>query len=281
MQINMKLYASLMIFELKNKKTMPESIKQELISYKESIDKYHRGVRFYEMPLEHLLFIQAKEYAQKYKRFVRFDYNVDARYDKKDMEKAVGYIPIPNRICFEYDDSDDVFEPVCNKCYINKQVRDLEIRPYGAIKKYANEYASFYNEENDAFIVSKLLYKSLLDNGINQKYFRPVYTRKDKKTPLAFQIVSESCILEGGLIDKNYNLSICEVCGNQSRLYAHKKSYAPKIITEQALNQMKDVNMTYEYYGQTRMLVISKALYELIIEKDKKAKFLPVFLEEY
>ena len=43
---------------------------------------------------------------------------------------------------------------------------------------------------------------------------------------------------------------------------------------------MEDVNVTYEYYVHTRELILSKALYELIIEKDKRAKFHPVFLEE-
>lgn len=86
--------------------------------------------------------------------------------------------------------------------------------------------------------------------------------------------------MEGGLIDKNYSLSVCEVCGNQRRQFAHKKSYTPATIKKEALAKMKDANMTYEYYVHNRELVISKVLYELIIEKDKKAKFQPVFLEE-
>ena len=174
-----------MSFELRNKKTMSESIKEKLVSYKQSIESYHRGVLFYEMPLDHPLFLQAKEYAKQYKRFVQFSYSVDAKYDKKDLQKAVAYTPMPTRICFEYEDSDDVFESVCKECYINKQVKNLEIRPSGAIKKYQNEYATFYKEENDAFLVSEPLYKHFLDHGVEQRRFRPVYTRKEKKkTPL-------------------------------------------------------------------------------------------------
>lgn len=40
-----------------------------------------------------------------YKRFIRFDYSIDAKYNKKDFEKAVAYIPIANRICFGYEDA--------------------------------------------------------------------------------------------------------------------------------------------------------------------------------
>ena len=53
--------------------------------------------------------------------------------------------------------------------------------------------------------------------------------------------------------------------------------YVNKYINKEALENLKDVNLTYEYFGDNRKIIVSKKFYKLIKQKDTKALFLPIY----
>ena len=130
------------------------------------------------------------------------------------------------------------------------QTGDLEIKPQGSIKKYRDEYATFVNEGAGTPLISVKLYEYLCENGIDKKYLRPVYSKRDKLTPIAYQ------------------------------LYSEPEEFSPMTISREAVSQLQPVNMPSEYLVHFKHAIVSKQVYQLIIEKDPKARFEPIFLEE-
>ncbi|MDO5521163.1 MAG: hypothetical protein Q4G58_11790 [bacterium] len=55
-------------------------------------------------------------------------------------------------------------------------------------KKYKDTYATFVNEVYQTFLVSNKLFKYLVQSGIEEKKFRPVFTKNNKVEPLAYQL---------------------------------------------------------------------------------------------
>ena len=53
----------------------------------------------------------------------------------------------------------------------------------------------------------------------------------------------------------------------------------PKRITEEGINNLKDVNKTYEFYDEYREIIISKKVAQIIKENVPYAKFYPVILD--
>ena len=82
-------------------------------------------------------------------------------------------------------------------------------------------------------------------------------------------------------IDENYKFeNQCEKCErinmteNENIFY-----FIPKRITEEGINNLKDVNKTYEFYDEYREIIISKKVAQIIKENVQYAKFYPVILD--
>lgn len=60
-----------------------------------------------------------------------------------------------------------------------------------------------------------------------------------------------------------------------------KKSYyfKPKIITEEGIRNLKDINKTYEFFDGYREIIISKKVAKIIKESVSYAKFYPILRE--
>lgn len=55
--------------------------------------------------------------------------------------------------------------------------------------------------------------------------------------------------------------------------------FIPKRITEEGINNLKDVNKTYEFYDEYREIIISKKVAQIIKENVPYVKFYPVILD--
>lgn len=273
----MKVYACF-IFGIKENDNLEETL--ELYQFINKLEKYTYSSISYRMPTDNILFIQAKELAKKYSNIVNFDYSLDAKYDKKDFEKAVAYVPEFKRVCWEYDDS-DVFGNDCGECGMWDQTGDLEIKPQGSIKKYRDEYATFVNEGAGTPLISVKLYEYLCENGIDKKYLRPVYSKRDKLTPIAYQLYSDFVLPAQVVKYPQFEIKEkCEKCGRIQLLYSEPEEFSPMTISREAVSQLQPVNMPSEYLVHFKQTIVSKQMYQLIIEKDPKARFEPIFLEE-
>lgn len=114
----MKVYARF-VFDIEENDNLEGTL--ELYQFINKLEKYTYSSISYRMPTDNILFIQAKELAKKYSNIVNFGYSLEAKYDKKDFEKAVAYVPEFKRVCWEYDDS-DVFGNDCGECGIRQEI---------------------------------------------------------------------------------------------------------------------------------------------------------------
>lgn len=55
--------------------------------------------------------------------------------------------------------------------------------------------------------------------------------------------------------------------------------FISKRITEEGINNLKDVNKTYEFYDEYREIIISKKVAQIIKENVPYVKFYPVILD--
>lgn len=103
---------------------------------------------------------------------------------------------------------------------------------------------------------------------------------KSKKI-LGYTFITDNILPQKSYIDENYKFeNQCEKCGrinmteNENIFY-----FIPKRITEEGINNLKDVNKTYEFYDEYREIVINKKVAQIIKENIPYAKFYPVILD--
>ncbi|MDO5294036.1 MAG: hypothetical protein Q4F05_14950 [bacterium] len=252
---------------------------EEKIEYESLMNRlkpFHDWGGMYKIPQENLLIKEVTELAERYDK-LSFSVYFEAKFTKKEMEQAVAYMPYFHRMCFEYDDTGDFTETICKECDCQKQIYDLEIMNQGSIKKSKVDYATYKHEGEDYSIISIPMYEYLSSNGIEQCYFRPIYARRDKKNPLAYQIYSENVLPEAAVISKENRYEMCSSCHNIEAKPQNTLQYEPYYMIEEMIEQMKPVNITKEYYGRDQLLVVSKEVYHMIKEKDLRANFIPIF----
>lgn len=239
----------------------------------------YRWGAFYKVPGESPLIKEARELAEDYEIFT-FNMYFEAKFSKKEMEEAVAYIPYFGRMCYEYDDSPNFFKIACNKCCHDIQIDNLEIKNQGAIKKYKDDFATFRHVGQDFSVVTIPMYQYLCESGVDKRYFRPVYARRDKENPIGYQIYSEDALPEGAVISGKYEYYECRKCKAKIAEYQMTEQYEHFYITKDAVDNMKPISVTYELYSRRPEIVVSKEVYDAIIEKDPKAYFFPVYLKE-
>lgn len=87
----------------------------------------------------------------------------------------------------------------------------------------------------------------LKKSGVDKKYFQPIIS-KSKKI-LGYTFITDNILPQKSYIDENYKFeNQCEKCErinmteNENIFY-----FIPKIITEEGIKKLKDVNKTYEF----------------------------------
>ena len=83
--------------------------------------------------------------------------------------------------------------------------------------------------------------------------------------------VRKSVLIYETIIEKCGRINMTE---NENIFY-----FIPKRITEEGINNLKDVNKTYEFYDEYREIVINKKVAQIIKENIPYAKFYPVILD--
>ena len=132
--------------------------------------------------------------------------------------------------------------------------------------------------EQELLLLPKLVEK-LKESGVDKKYFQPIIS-KSKKI-LGYTFITDNILPQKSYIDENYKFeNQCEKCErinmteNENIFY-----FIPKRITEEGINNLKDVNKTYEFYDEYREIVINKKVAQIIKENVPYVKFYPVILD--
>ena len=278
----MKIYLEFTIGFVDDSKEYPWNIQRILHKLKIMLSKYKSNKNIgidpiYKIDEKNSIFLKVKNIQSEYSDSIKLIvYNLYPKFTEEEMNNAVAYEPyFINRYCFDYDEeSNNESNTLCNNCGIVQFKENLEIQPK---KIQKNSYTTFTLEYNqNIFFVSSKMYEYLIENGINITNFRPAYTKR--KNIIAYRIYSESLLEINDFKDESYSNSI--MCSNCGKLYKNlliEDQYVNKYINKDALENLKDVNLTYEYFGDNRKIIVSKKFYNLIKQKDTKALFLPIY----
>ena len=199
-------------------------------------------------------------------------------YDNLDEAKAFA-ISFTNFAYF-YDDLEDaeIYMVVCEHCHKEAQYADYRM-PRSSAKK---DTAILHSLE---FGVSPTLRDDLIENfDVTEADFRPVRNKKDEI--VYYQITPQHVMAPLHEANEWPVLETCPLCGNvrYDRTYrrienVHGEPYF--YITQEAINGMHDLNITYEKFRRDYPLfVISRRLFDFLIERYPRTHYFPFFLKE-
>lgn len=198
-------------------------------------------------------------------------------YDNLDDAKAFA-LSFTNFAYF-YDDlaNEDSYTVVCDVCHKEIQSSDY-LMPRASAKKST---AILHSLE---FGVSPELKDELIAQfDITEVDFRPVRSKKNEI--VYYQITPQHVMLP--LHDANgwTVLSICNQCGN----IRYNDDSCPKndlgeqyyYITQEALDDMHDLNVSFEHFHRDYPLfIISRRVYDFLIKHYPRTHYFPFFLKE-
>lgn len=197
-------------------------------------------------------------------------------YDNLDEAKAFA-ISFTNFAYF-YDDLEDTdtHKLVCEHCY--KEVQYVDYRmPKSSAKK---DTAILHSLEPG---VSPALRDELIAKfDVTEADFRPVRTKKDEI--IYYQITPQHVMYSLSEVNDWPVEIVCRKCGTilhdrPRRANLHGEAYF--YITEEAINDMHDLNVTFEHFHRDYPLyVISRRLFDFLIERYPRTHYYPFFLKE-
>ena len=196
------------------------------------------------------------------------------------IEKAKAFVLcFPEYYCEEYEDIENEYSE-CESCHSKEKTNSLfYAQSKGYIKKHENDYGFAGLDGTGELLLLPKLVEKLKESGVDKKYFQPIIS-KSKKI-LGYTFITDNILPQKSYIDENYKFeNQCEKCErinmteNENIFY-----FIPKIITEEGIKKLKDVNKTYEFYDEYREIVINKKVAQIIKENVPYAKFYPVILD--
>lgn len=279
----MKLYIEFTIGFSDPSKDYPYIIQRKLQCIKNKLKKYELkemiGIDpIYKIDETNPIFLEAKQLINDYKDDIIL--TIECLYpvfSNIEMDKAVAYEPyFINRYCFDYDEeSNNEYENSCNLCDSIELKENLEISPKGINKNSYNTFTLEYNRS--VFLTTQPMYEYLVENGIDVKYFKECYTKR--KNIIAYRLYSDNVLDVNSFYDDSYSdLFICSNCGKLHRNLQIDETYINKYIDKNTLDDLEDVNITSEYLGCNKKIIVSKKVYNLVKEKNPKAMFLPIYI---
>ena len=200
----------------------------------------------------------------------------EKRYD--NLSEAVAFQIAFDFMIYTYGDVGwyDIFEITCTTCRKERQYADNLVPKSSCKKEYGRFDILYYG-------VSEIIKNNLIDNfDITEKDFRPV---RNKKGDIVFyQITPQHTLLPIKSVNKIKELTPCRKCGEiQYRIteYQNEKGEEYYYISKDALNNMKDINITHERFDcYMPRFIVSRRVYDYLIEKYPRMRFIPLFLAE-
>lgn len=200
---------------------------------------------------------------------------ITAGYRQEDFERAPAAI-VDFSIGFEdygnFHDKEELESSteVCEVCGATELKNELILRIEPSLaKKFKKSFMGF-SSENGAQILSIPFYVFLLDRGIESRFFRPVYNIK--KNLVGYYLHGTQNILPLAAVyieGVSYDSRKCPCCGRVSMRNEDAGGIDIKIyrLTDDAVNLLQAVNVTYEYWPFERRLLINRDLLFLLKEQ--------------
>jgi hypothetical protein len=229
------------------------------------------------IPIDINAYVEIKEFINANQKYYNDLFEIyENKFNKKELEQAQVFEMRVANVCCGYGDMTtvDYFDLCCKHGeLLSKQIKDYEVSP----REWRKREMSF--SDLDTFLVSDKLKCTMESARLTNLSFRPVWQRKDKNVPIAYQIEVNQLLpslkeLNGWEIYK-----ICPFCG--------KEVFEPNIkgqicITKEMYNNLEDFNGTSEEFAElsSRIYLVSRRVYQLFKDYGVKGmKFEPVMVK--
>ncbi len=202
--------------------------------------------------------------------------NINEKY-YPDLENAVAFkIAFAPVIC-TYGNVNwyDIEKRVCTRCGKDEQIADFLASKSACNKDYAILDIFHY-------AVSIAIRNELLENfDVCEQDFRPV---RNKTGDIVFyQITPQHTMLPVGEVNRVRALKPCRKCGlvqYREKEYKNKQGRPYAFITKEALEDLADLNVSYEKYEMyIPWFVVSRRVYEFLISRYPRMNFVPLYLK--
>lgn len=200
----------------------------------------------------------------------------EKKYD--NLSKAVAFEISFESFIYSYGDLSCAYfeKELCSHCHNNTQHVDF-LAPKVNCKK------DFGILDILKFGVSANIRSLLIENfDITEEDFRPVRTKSGEI--VFYQITPQHTMLPISDVNRIKQLKPCSKCGAiqyRDRVYENKKGEPYHYISKKALEDLHDINVTYEKFEMfTPYFVVSKRVYDFLIERYPRLHFMPFFLKD-
>lgn len=201
---------------------------------------------------------------------------MEKRYD--NLSEAVAFQIAFEFMVYQYGDMNwyDVYEETCTTCGVYRQYEDFMAPKSSCKKDYAILDTCYYG-------VSEEIMRGLVENfDITEEDFRPI--RNKTGNIVFYQITPQHTMLPIKSVNRIKALKPCRKCGSvqhRMKTYKNKKDAEYYYITKEALEDLHDINETYEKFNIfIPEVIVSRRVYDYLIEKYPRMRFFPLFLAE-
>lgn len=175
-----------------------------------------------------------------------------------------------------YDDMclDDFVTTVCEECGMTIQSRDYMV-PRSNCKK---DYGILHSLD---FGVSQKLRDDLIaEFDITTEDFRPIYSKRGEL--VYYQVTPRHTMLPVYKPNRWIPMIPCKRCGTQRFTpynFENEREEFYHKITQEALEEMHDLNVTYERFGcNMPLVVVSRRVYDFLVKRYPRTHYYPFFL---
>ncbi len=282
-----------------------EDFEQAYGSFRKKRGDYEEMEREYLLRSDKVNFEELFQMVKPFEKKLTMAMQMEQIYEKVDFETADAYLFYFPRNCYFYDDEDEdddedeetfnSLRSLCPRCSTRGIREPIYIKPNSRLRNlFGEEFAGASDELGYGVnILSDPLRDYLVQQGIAEKYFRPVYTRKGERWCYCFW-PDERRIPHLALLDNMDDITWkCPTCGR----HIHHRTAESK--GESLWNQLDitiktgnsypiperwelkreigeilpPLNSTEDYlFRDTQEIVMSRELLSLIAERIPKAK---------
>lgn len=191
-------------------------------------------------------------------------------YTKGELALAEFYLLRIENIVYTSAEPSE-FEYCCsNKCFVTRQVNDMMVEP-SSMKNKCLGFATNYR-----FVISEVLKKKLEYENVSNLYIRPVWSKRNRNTPSAYQLGTKERMVPIAELNGWVPYKQCKKSGEM----IFSSNYANQLtITRSIADGLRDINETSETFSElgAHGVIISKKVYMILLDcGTKRLKCEPV-----